>query len=163
MPEIGAFGVVRTNGWAAWVIRYGTHSTVNHAFVYIGNGRIIEAQPGGAIESDATRYPAAIWSSMPLPDATRTKIAVWAQAQQGIGYGWADIAALALAVILRAVLPRKVATAILRVIARRIERMNRLICSQLADKAYALAGVHLFDDDRLPGEVTPGDLLRLIA
>ena len=38
-----------------------------------------------------------------------------------------------------------------------------MICSQLVDEAYARAGVQLFDDGRLPGDVTPADLYGLIA
>jgi hypothetical protein len=38
-----------------------------------------------------------------------------------------------------------------------------MICSQLVDEAYLRAGVHLFDDGRDPGDVTPGDLLYVIA
>jgi hypothetical protein len=152
MPELGAFGVVRTNGLAAWLIRFGTHSKVNHAFIYVGDGRIIEAQPGGAIESDASKYPDAIWSNLYLPDVKRVEIAAWAKQQIGVPYGWPDIAALSLACL--GIKPG--------FIARRIERMDRLICSQLADKAYMLSDVHLFQDGRLPGQVTPGDLLHLI-
>jgi hypothetical protein len=147
MPEIGDYAGVRTAGWAGRVIRWGTHSKVNHAFVYVGDGLIIEA----------------IWSHVPLDPATRQHIAGWAIAQRGVGYGWADIAALSMAVVLRAVMPRKAATAVIRLVASRIERVDRLICSQLVDKAYLLAGVHLFSDGRYPGEVTPGDLLDLIT
>jgi hypothetical protein len=39
--------------------------------------------------------------------------------------------------------------------------MHALICSQLVDRACELAGVHLFDDGRLSGQVTPGDLYTL--
>jgi hypothetical protein len=68
-----------------------------------------------------------------------------------------------MAVVLRAVLPRKAATVLIRLVASRIERADRLVCSQLVDKAYLLAGEHLFSDGRYPGEVTPGDLLDLIT
>jgi hypothetical protein len=30
------------------------------------------------------------------------------------------------------------------------------------DFAYDMAGVHLFSDGRIPGDVTPGDLYRLL-
>jgi hypothetical protein len=36
-----------------------------------------------------------------------------------------------------------------------------LICSALADRAWMLAGVHAFNDGRLLGEVTPGDLAHV--
>lgn len=153
MPNIGDFGLVRTNGWMAWAIRFGTHSTVNHAFIYVGNGKIIEAEPGGARISDVSKYSNIIWSTGLVTDPTvGARIARWAEAQVGVPYGWLDIAALTL----------DAAGIRFAVVDHRIERMDRLICSQLVDKAYRLAGVHLFKDGRLSGEVTPGDLLTVL-
>jgi hypothetical protein len=39
-----------------------------------------------------------------------------------------------------------------------VESSKHLICSALVDRGYSWAGVHLFDDKRLPGMVKPGDL-----
>jgi len=152
-PPVGAFGLVRTSGWSAKLIRFGTRSTVNHAFVYIGDGKIIEAEPDGACESEITKYHDVIWSNVPLSQPQQYLIEGWAITKIGVPYGWADIADLSCA-----------AFGIHNDwIDRRIENTNYLICSQLVDKAYELAGVHLFNDGRLPGQVTPGDLLRLIT
>lgn len=41
---------------------------------------------------------------------------------------------------------------------RRVEDSGHLICSAFADRVYDHAGVHLYDDDRLSGDVTPSDL-----
>lgn len=151
-PRAGDFAVVRTGGLAGRIIRWATGSVVNHAFVYVGDGLIVEAQPGGAALSHISAYPTAYWSALGLTDSQRASIVYWVYAQVGTGYGWPDIAALGLARLgFRS-----------RWVDRRIERSDRLICSQLVDKAYDLAGVHLFDDGRLPGEVTPGDLLDVI-
>ena len=38
-----------------------------------------------------------------------------------------------------------------------------MICSQLVDYCYLMAGVHLFNDGRWPGYVTPEDLANVIA
>jgi cell wall-associated NlpC family hydrolase len=150
-PALGDFGVVRTGGTAAKLIRFGTRSTVNHAFVYIGGGCIVEAQPGGAVVSSADKYPLAVWAGREQPQAAH-------HARQLVGtpYGWLDIAALSLACAGIGDEPNNP-------IAQIVERDNRLICSQLVDRAYLLAGVHLFDDGRLSGQVTPGDLLDLIT
>lgn len=39
-----------------------------------------------------------------------------------------------------------------------VNRTGHLICSALVDRAYLTAGIHLFDDGRFPGDVTPQDL-----
>lgn len=150
---LGQFGTVRTRGAAALAIRVGTQSPVNHASVYIGGGRIVEAQPGGAIISPVSKYPDAIWSDPGLIPGLAAGFLITHYAMDLVGtpYGWPDIAALSFAAIgIRS-----------HAIDERIERTDRLICSQLVDRAYLLAGVHLFDDGRLSGEVTPGDLYNL--
>jgi hypothetical protein len=40
---------------------------------------------------------------------------------------------------------------------------KHMICSQLVDYCYMIAGVHLFNDNRWPGYVTPEDLANVIA
>lgn len=171
-PRLGDFGVVRTGGWAAAVIRWATRSTVNHAFVYVGDGKIVEAQPGGAVLSDVSEYEGrTIWSTgrvvaycdtggcvdgVFVPDE-RDAIAHAARGMVGVPYNWPDIAAIGLAQrrLGRLVTPRSW-------IARRLSRGDRLICSQLVDAAYNAAGLHLFTDNRPTGLVSPGDLLDLI-
>ena len=154
MVDLGAFGVVKTGGWVARAIRVITRSTVNHAFVRVGDdGSIVEAEPKGAAHG-ADGYPAAIWSTGPLDDEQRTKVAREALRLVGTPYNFVDVAALGVAKILHQRTPRWVA--------RRLSRPDRLQCAQLVDEAYLRAGIHLFDDGRLPGEVTPGDLLDLI-
>ena len=37
---------------------------------------------------------------------------------------------------------------------------STLLCSQLVDLVFQRANLHLFDDGRVPGSVTPGDLAR---
>lgn len=43
-------------------------------------------------------------------------------------------------------------------IRRRVQASGHMLCSQLVDAAYAAAGIQLFDDARLPGDVMPSDL-----
>ena len=38
-----------------------------------------------------------------------------------------------------------------------------MICSQLVDQCYLEAGIHLYDDGRDPGDVTPADLAELVS
>lgn len=44
-----------------------------------------------------------------------------------------------------------------------ISSTHHMICSQLVDYCYMVAGVHLFNDGRWPGYVTPEDLANVIA
>lgn len=153
-PQLGDFFVVRTNGLAAWGIRLVTGSTVNHAGIYVGDDRIVEANPGGADLSPVSYYPEAIWASYPLTDRQREDIALGARAVIGTPYSWTDCAAIGLAKLFGRALPAFVR--------RRLSRPDRLMCSQLVDEVYLEAGVHLFDDGRLPGDVSPGDLYDLL-
>lgn len=167
MPDLGAFGVTATPGWKAWVIRAVTRSTCNHAFVYVGaqtfdyNGRryvnepaIVEANPSGAALAPLTEYPHAIWSHMALTTQQRHAIANAAHALVGTPYSWVDDACIGLADLFGWHVPEPVR--------HRLNRRDRLMCSQLVDRAYAMAGVQLFPDGRLSGDVSPGDLLHLI-
>jgi len=154
MPDLGAFGVVRTNGWPAWGIRLVTRSTVNHAFVHVGGGRIVEARPGGATYGTVAAYPDAVWSHLPLTSKQGADVAAAAESLIGTPYSWVDCAAIGLADTLGWHVPEAVR--------RRLNRRDRLMCSQLVDTAYARAGVQLFNDGRVPGDVSPQDLLLLI-
>jgi cell wall-associated NlpC family hydrolase len=145
---------VRTGGWAAAGIRLVTGSTVNHAGVYVGNGLIVEAEPNGAVLSHSRNYPDAIWSRLDLTPKQRDAIAAAARAKVGTPYSWTDCAAIGLAKILGHALPPFVRS--------RLSRPDRLMCSQLTDLCYHEAGVDLFADGRLPGDVSPGDLYDLI-
>lgn len=165
-PLPGDFGVTATGGLAAKIIRWGTQSSVNHAFVCVGGGVIVEANPGGAALNHVESYPNAVWSSghIKLTDTQRTNIAAAAQFLIGTPYGWADIVAIALA--------QRRADDIIKPdapigaqpwIVRRVQSLHTLICSQLVDLAYEMAGVELFADGRIPGLVSPGDLLNKIV
>lgn len=159
-PELGDFAVVATGGREAALIRWGTDSPVNHAVLYVGDGMLIEAQPGGARLVPVSHYgKRLIWSTgVIIPnEAQRAAIAKAGRALEHTPYGWPDIAAIALA-------QRRLGAFVDSRTwwVRRLARTDRLICSQLVDLAYLRGGVHLFADGRLPGLVSPGDLYRLI-
>lgn len=154
MTTTGQFGVVRTNGIAGWVIRLGTRSQVNHAFVVVSDhGAIVEAQPGGARISHLSKYPDAILSHYDLTHGAQVRIANAALDLKGTPYNWLDIAAITLLSLgFR-----------FRWLQNRAQSSKTLICSQLVDRAYTNAGLHLYADGRPDGQVTPGDLLLLLA
>jgi uncharacterized protein YycO len=161
-PQPGDFGLVSIAGQVGFLIRVGQwlngsgFSTMEHAFVYVGDGKIVEAEPGGARVAGLDEYDGRriAWSSgkVPLTDEQRVEVVAAVRSFLGIPYGFADYLSLALARF--HVRPGWVR--------RKVASNRTLICSQLVDAALLAAGVHLYADGRLPGDVTPGDLYQLI-
>jgi uncharacterized protein YycO len=151
-PKLGDYIVFRTDGWAARFIQLGTLSRKNHAAVYVGNGKIVEAQPGGARVSNLSDYPVGTydWSRLPMTEWQRVKVASAAQRMVGTPYGWWDIAMFALAA----------ADVHIGWITAQAKDRHDLVCSQLVAYAYSDAGLHLGDCE--PYQLTPGDLANLI-
>jgi hypothetical protein len=156
MPIPGDFAVVATPGLMAMLIRLATRSKVNHAFLLVAPGRIIEANPGGAAESDLANYDGMyqVRSAMDLSPTMRAAIVDAAQGHLGDPYSWLDDAAIGLTDLFRWHVPAWVRA--------RLARSDRLQCAQLVDQCYLEAGIHLWDDGRPPGMVAPSDLLLLI-
>lgn len=151
----GQFGTVRTTGFVATMIRLMTRSQVNHAFVFVGDGQIVEAMGRGAQVTSAHKYDGHLvaTSQLRLTIEEAERVAHAARSMEGTPYGFLDIAALFFLLLgFR-----------WGWLLRRAQTSNSLICSQLVDRAYAKAGVHLYDDNRPDGQVTPGDLLLYIA
>jgi len=170
-PELGCFGLVRTGGWAAVGIRVMTQSPVNHAFVYVGpqtfgyvhddgtevhyvdEPAIVEANPAGAGLTPVSAYGQVIWSEPP-PQGMGYAVANAALALLGTPYSWVDDAAIGIAKLSGWHVPDAVR--------HRLNRKDRLMCSQLVDTACGNAGWVLYSDHRMPGDVSPGDLLVYI-
>jgi uncharacterized protein YycO len=159
-PQPGDFALCKIPGIAGRAIALGERligdaSAVQHAYVYVGDGNIVQAMPSGAeLVPLSEAEPAVIWSgsAINLTESQRDAICHIAKHFVGTPYGWLDYISLALAAW--HIRPRWVRD--------RIFYDDTLICSQLVDVAYECSGVRLFDDDRIPGDVTPGDLERLL-
>ncbi|MFE0326307.1 hypothetical protein ACFW08_05760 [Streptomyces sp. NPDC058960] len=159
-PMLGDFALTKIRGLAGAFVNAGQHlvgdgSPVQHAFVYVGDGQVVQAMPGGAelIPLEEASEPV-LWSSgrIPLTAADRVRICGAARGLVGTPYSFLDYASIALAYY-------RIRPAWVRDF---VADSGHLICSQLVDEAYLRAGVHLFDDGRIPGDVTPGDLWRLL-
>lgn len=158
MPQPGDFGLTSIKGGVGFLIRFGQwlngdgFHDYEHAFVYVGDGKIVEAEPGGALISDLSEYSdrSIIWSTdlIPLTDEQRNLIVQSALAQEGTPYSFLDYLAIAL----------------YRIgikhpgVAKRVESSKHLICSQLVALDYEHAGVALTEYP--PYLVTPGKLLE---
>jgi hypothetical protein len=159
MPQPGDFGVVQIHGYGGKLISLGQAligcpSRFSHAFLVLDNGEIVQGEPGGA-----KIYPAsvmhgrgAVYSSLPLTDAQRADIVAAGRALADTPYSWVDYAAIGFQ---RLGLPSKA-------LADYVADGGHMICSQLVAEAYRRAGDPLFPN-RAPGNVTPGDLARLIG
>lgn len=158
-PRTGDFGVVAIPGHVGELIRIGQwlngdgYANYEHAFVVVTDtGDVIEGRPSGAGHNYTTAYPGAVYYT--CPEESREFVAAAALGLTGRPYSWVDYFALAAV--------RFHLDHIAHPLRDYVESSGRLICSQLVDYAYQLAGVQLFDDGRLPGDVTPGDLYALI-
>jgi len=146
LPQRGDYGCVHTPGFVGKLIRYFLRSKVNHAFVYIGEGKIVEANPTGAAIGYITQYTDITWSRENLTKAQRTAICSIAKSSIGTPYGFLDIFFLWLDL-----LGIKV-----KFVANWVKRSDRMICSQLVAHCYIKANHRLCNKPEY--EVTPQDL-----
>lgn len=129
--------------WADW----------QHAFVYLGGGQVMSAEPGGARIRPANRWDPVYWCTAIAAQYTSAELqyaADEARKFEGVPYSFVDYAAIA-AHTLHLPLPG---------LKDLVDRSHHVICSQLCDAAYDHAGLHLFKD-RWPGYVDPLDLYIL--
>lgn len=146
-PMPGAVGrLIRVGQW----LNGDGFSKVQHAGVYLGAGRTLEAMPGGAVIGWLDSYPLSelVWSPWDLTAATRNKIVQTSMSYKGVPYSFVDYLAIA-AHRFRLPLPW---------LKSYVSATGHMICSQLVDTVYHDSGLNLFSDGRWPGYVTPGSL-----
>ncbi|MFD5198830.1 hypothetical protein ACFWM7_01405 [Streptomyces sp. NPDC058375] len=159
-PLSGDFALTRIEGItgrlvAAGQALVGDAAPVQHAFLYVGNGMVVQAMPSGAeLIPLEEASPVVQWSTghFTLTEDQRDAMVVEAVALVGTPYSFLDYASIALA-------HYRIRPAWVRDF---VADTGHMICSQLVDEVYLRAGVHLFDDGRIPGDVTPGDLWKLL-
>ena len=157
-PSPGTIGLTKISGWGGRLISAlqwlnGDGSEWTHAFILLDDGTIFEADSSGSRIRPLDPRWRVRWVGPPLTDEQRSAVVAAAREHVDIGYNWTTYFYLA---AYRLRLP--LLTKILR---DRVSNSRRLICSQAVDHIYLQAGVHLFNDGRLPFDVTPGDLARL--
>lgn len=161
MPLPGDIGLVNIRGRAGLGIRLGQFlngdgfEDIEHAFTVMPNNMVFEAEPGGARITSISEYIGrnVIYSRFPLTEKQRSIIVSTAEELVGTPYSALDYFSLALH---RFHIRPKFIT-------NYIASTKHMICSQIEDYLYLTAGYHLFDDNRFPGDVTPGALYQLIT
>lgn len=171
-PPAGSFVLTRIAGSTGWWVGTaqavcGMPSRWTHAGIALGDGLSLQAEPGGAsigpisrltgrehVVSDAPVRLAlkAAWEAGPIDMRTeallRARVVDIARTFEGCPYSFLDYAALA---ALHLHLPSEA-------LRQYVDDSGHLICSALLDRVYDWAGMHLFDDGRYSGDVTPSDL-----
>lgn len=157
-PQPGDIGVTQVEGRVGFLIRLSQwlngdgFADYEHAFVSLGQGQIVEAEPGGARIAELTEYNARNVAWLRCPPEHREAVAAAARGLVGTPYSFLDYLAFALH---RFHIP---APGLRRYIASR----KHLLCSALADYAAQLGGWTLYDDGRWWGYVDPADIWHLI-
>ena len=153
----GCYGVSHGAGLTGELIRHATESWAGHAFVYIGNGQIIEAAPPVAKISSAASHPDAVWNvRYPLTDDQRDKICDRAHALVGCPYDYPAYIGFALEVL-------KLRTG------GQLDPVfgddHWRVCSALVADCYeyAGAGAGLEEGLKYPNLISPADLYNIIA
>jgi hypothetical protein len=173
LPPPGSFGLSRIGGLLGKLIAAGQAfsgdgSRFTHAFVVLDHGEVIEAMPGGARIvpiADRLKHEEVVFCDAPvqgwladgppenvadglLEEWKRDHVVQVARRLEGTGYGYLQY--LGLGLVALGFQPRW--------LERYIGNTGRMVCSQLCDEIYRRAGMQIFDDGRLPQQVTPGDL-----
>lgn len=159
-PQIGDFGLVTIDGTVGLLIRFGQwlngdgFANYEHAFIYIGDNQIVEAEPGGARIADLSEYTGRtiLWSTdrVNLTSEQRTAIVEAAKGFVGTPYSFLDYLLLAL---------KRVGVTV-PLLNKRVIGSKHMICSQLVATAFRAAGIVLTNKPTYL--VTPADLARIL-
>lgn len=158
MPQPGDIALTQIHGPVGLGIRAAQYllgdgfADFEHALQYLGDGQIIEAEPGGARIAELTEYDPATLVWLRCPDQYRNAVVAAARGMEHTPYSFLDYDAIALH---HFHIPAPG-------LQHYIASTGHMICSQLVDEAARRGGWQLFDDGRWPGYVIPGDIWGLI-
>lgn len=149
-PKLGSYGIVSTHGLIGFLIQLGTFSKMNHAFIYVGNGQIIEATPRKGVKiSPVTNYQNIAWNHQEaLTDPQREDIVRTALAHLGDPYFFRTFVVIGLR-ILRIPTPKW--------LTGDLSKSKGVICSELVAKCYRANGLNIVKG-KPDYFVTPSDL-----
>ena len=155
-PRIGDYGVIRSTGLFARLIQVGTLSRWNHAFIYVGNGLIVEANPKGVQLSPISKYDLIAWNQHEeLTNKERLIIVNFALDQVGQPYNFIVIGNIALRILGLKILAKT------ELMYHWAQKTKGYICSELVAEAYEAIGDNLCKKDA--DLITPGDLAERLV
>jgi hypothetical protein len=140
--------IAGSHSFISWAICKVTGSHCYHMIVDVGDGRCVSADGDGVAEHPVTDWPAAVWSEFVLTGPQQDIVAAYARAQIGKPYAYLDDALIAVERVFRFRFPHW--------IRQRFQDDGQFQCAQLCDGALAAAGVNVFHDGRMIGDVFPG-------
>lgn len=151
----GNYGVSHGSGIVGELIRHATESWAGHAFIYVGDGMIVEGAPPATRLAPAASHPDAIWNTgETLTGVQRAAITARAHALVGTPYDYAAYIGFALEVI--GLKNGKTLEPVFR-------RDTWRVCSADVADAYGFAGIGLTAGLPYPNLVSPADLYNRIA
>jgi uncharacterized protein YycO len=156
IPRLGDIGIVKTGGYVGAIIRIETESRFNHAFIYVGNGKIVEATPKGIIISDVSKYPDIIWNEREvLTQEQREGIAKDALALVGKPYSFITIAIIQIRIL---GLKNFSNSALMK----KLSQKEGYLCSEMCAEIYVNRGKEIYGNKPdylvVPGDIAEHDL-----
>jgi uncharacterized protein YycO len=150
------YGVSHGAGMAGELIRHATASWAGHAFIYIGNGQIIEGAPPVTRIAPAASHADAIWN-LDEPDFTDefgAQVAARSRAEVGTPYDYPAYIGFALEIM-------KIRNG--QQLSGYFHNDHWRVCSADVADAYGFAGRDLTAGMKYPNLVSPADLLLRIV
>lgn len=157
--QAGDLVFVRGTDWSGRLIEEATGGPYSHVRVAISSSAVIEALPGGIVRSRALTLVdvADVAPSGAHLQVDRRAYALrWLKRQVGRQYGWLDIAADALGILL----PRKIGSSTPFLVAP-----SAMDCADLAARFLLLAGYKWLPDEIVmaPEKASPNSLARALG
>jgi uncharacterized protein YycO len=150
------YGVSHGSGMAGEIIRHATESWAGHAFLYAGNGVIIEAMSPVTKVSPVSAHPDAIWNldEPDFNDQTGARIVARAHALVGTPYDWPAYIGFSLMIL-------KMRQG--KELEGFFKHDHWRVCSADVADAYMFGGIDVAAELAYPNLVTPADLLNRIV
>lgn len=157
----GDVGFSKITGLTGLFVRFGQFivgddSPFTHVFVVTNTnpGLVLEAMPNGMRTRVFTGAEVGVaYARLPLSDEQRRMVPLVSKQFENVKYGFSAYLYLFL---------NRFGGAPAR-LKRYIETNGRMICSQTADEFLRRLNYHVFNDGRMPHDVTPGDLFNELA